>query len=51
MKTGKGAELGALIGGILGVLGGPAGIALSATAGQPLAPDLLMPMPVSAMKA
>lgn len=33
MRTGKGAEAGALIGGLLGILGGPAGIALGAGAG------------------
>lgn len=33
MTTGKGAGIGALIGGVLGILGGPAGIALGAGAG------------------
>lgn len=33
MSTGKGASAGALIGGVLGILGGPAGVALGAGAG------------------
>jgi uncharacterized membrane protein len=33
MSTGKGAGIGALIGGVVGILGGPAGIALGAGAG------------------
>jgi uncharacterized membrane protein len=33
MKTGKGAGIGALVGGVLGILGGPAGVALGAGAG------------------
>ena len=33
MSTGKGAGIGALIGGVIGILGGPAGIALGAGAG------------------
>jgi uncharacterized membrane protein len=33
MSTGKGAGIGALVGGVLGILGGPAGIALGAGVG------------------
>ena len=33
MSTGKGAEIGALIGGVIGILGGPAGVAIGAGAG------------------
>lgn len=33
MSTGKGAGIGALIGGVVGLLGGPAGVALGASAG------------------
>ena len=33
MSTGKGAGIGALIGGVIGILGGPAGIAIGAGAG------------------
>ena len=34
MSTGKGAGIGALVGGVLGILGGPAGVVVGAGTGQ-----------------